>query len=139
VSITKPVVSSIAQSTPLDSRFDNSANQSQSWPRPSDVCLNLRSPRTLPSWSTTHTSCTSVAQSIPAYNKWPSVIRCPSSIMERTWHRTAPSTPVLALEAQLPTGHLGAASRRGTGPPLELEALGVKGRSRQAADASRSL
>src|SRR5208283_2127247 len=48
------------------------------------------------------------------------------------------SIPVLALQAQLPTGLASRPTRRGTRPPQVLMAQGAKGRSRQAGPSSQS-
>ena len=48
------------------------------------------------------------------------------------------SIPVLALQAQLPTGLASRPTRRGTRPPQVLMAQGAKGRSRQAGPSDQS-
>src|SRR5208337_4762947 len=53
-------------------------------------------------------------------------------------HRQCRPFPVLALQAQLPTGLASRPTRRGTRPPQVLMAQGAKGRSRQADPSGQS-
>src|SRR5580704_12955466 len=107
-------------------------NQAHSSSIPAPPCATARSPKHSPRASTRQTWWLWLAQSIPTNHAISSAMLGPPLASLQSGPPQRASIPVLALEAQPPTGLPSRSTCRGAGPLQVLKTRGFEGDSRQA-------